>query len=175
MEENKVKSTGKTLTIIILSILLVLSLGYIGYDKFLIKETTNTETKNTKKINNEAKENTTTDNNDEENNSESVQKSKCSGTYYGEYSETSGQLTSDFKYTYVLNEDGTFTSDFSGVSGTKGVYTINDNTISFTGKDEITGPREEDPYYSTSDYVIADDCSYIIYNNGITKFKLNRR
>lgn len=78
---------------------------------------------------------------------------KCYGTYYGE----SGTL----KYTYVLNKDFTFTADFTGASATKGVFTINGNTVSFTGLKETTGPSDEDPHYSTSDYIMADDCSYI--------------
>ena len=66
---------------------------------------------------------------------------------------------------YVFKQDGTFTADYGGASSTSGVFTINDNTISITGKKEITGPREEDPYYATSDYIISDDCSYILIDS----------
>lgn len=76
---------------------------------------------------------------------------KCYGTYKHD------------NITFTLKSDGTFKSDFSGVSGTTGVFSINDNTVSLTGKKDTVGPREEDPYYHTSDYVIGDDCSYILY------------
>ena len=167
MGEKKTKSTGKTVAIAILSILLVGALGFIGYDKFIIKDIKTKQNKTTVTNKAIAKEECT----------EKEQKSKCSGTYYGEYSSTSpdGQITSNLKYTYVLNDDGTFTADFSGVSATKGVYTINDNTVSLTGQNETMGPREEYPIYSTSDYVIADDCSYILYNDETISFKLNRK
>ena len=84
--------------------------------------------------------------------------------------------TSNLKYTYILNQDGTFTSDFGGVSGSSGFYYINDNTISFIGTKDTVGPRDQDPHYATVDYVIADDCSYILYNdgNGIS-FKINKQ
>lgn len=165
MENKKQKSTGKTIAIVILVVLLICSLGYIAYDNFLIKnDSTKAESK--------SKEENSIKNVDKEcecnsNNNQNIP--KCYGTYYGEYSDS-------MKYTYVLKADGTFTANYSDVSGTKGVYTINDNTISFTGKDELGGPREEDPYYSTSDFVISDDCSYIIYNDGSDIiFKLNKQ
>ena len=88
----------------------------------------------------------------------------------------SNGTTSNLKYTYILNQDGTFTSDFGGVSGSSGFYYINDNTISFIGTKDTVGPRDQDPRYATVDYVIADDCSYILYNdgNGIS-FKINKQ
>ena len=84
-------------------------------------------------------------------------KVKCDGTY-----------TAD-GIKYVLKSDGTFESDFSGTSGTTGVFSINDNAVSFTGKKHTVGPREEDPYYESVDYVIADDCSKIEYRSGDTQ------
>ncbi len=168
MEEKKTKSTGKTVTIVILSILLVASLGFTCYDKLLKKEETKTVKNNINKNNKEEKEETNTD----------IKEQKCTGTYYGEYNNTNESgLTVDLKYTYTLNNDSTFTADFNGVLGTNGVYTINDNTVSFTGKTvrHTVGPREEDPYYSTVDYVIADDCSYILYNDEKISFKLNKK
>lgn len=100
---------------------------------------------------------------------------KCYGTYYGEYTTTENNLTLDLKYTYILSKDGTFTADFGGVSKTSGVFTINDNTISLIGKKEVAGPIEYDPMYSTEDYVIADDCSYIIITTGTSQFKVNKK
>lgn len=91
-------------------------------------------------------------------NNETV-KAKCSGTYYGEASGTS------IKYTFDLKDDGTFTADFSGVSGTHGTYVINGNTISFTQLKEIAGP-DESPYETVERY-IASDCSYIMYDGDI--------
>ena len=78
---------------------------------------------------------------------------RCEGVYYGE----SGSL----KYTYTLKDDGSFIADYSGVSGTHEVYTINDNTISMTGMAELGGPRDQVTYYMTEDAIIADDCSSI--------------
>lgn len=43
MKEKKQKSTGKTVTIVILAILLLGAVGFIGYDKFIEKEDTTTE------------------------------------------------------------------------------------------------------------------------------------
>ncbi len=45
MEKGKKKSTGKTVTIVILIILLFGSFGYIGYDKFYVKENSSTTSK----------------------------------------------------------------------------------------------------------------------------------
>lgn len=178
MEEKKTKSTGKTVAIIILSILLVGALGFIGYDKVLKKETkketTKIEKKDSKKNNTEQKETTNVDKTTADK-GEQIKKSKCTGTYYGEYIDKSGQITVELKYTYILNEDGTYTADLSGISRKNGVYTINDNTISLTSLKDTAGPREEDPHYVTADYVIADDCSYIIYNDNTITFKINRK
>lgn len=84
---------------------------------------------------------------------------KCYGTYKHD------------NITFTLKSDGTFETDFFGASGTTGVFSINDNTVSLTGHKDTVGPREEDPYYHTDDYVISDDCSYILYTEyGSTDF-----
>lgn len=84
----------------------------------------------------------------------------CEGEYYWEKYEEKDSLVIDSKVTYYLKKDGTYTAAFSGVSGTKGVSVINDNTLTLIGLKETAGPREQVPYYSSSDYIIADDCSY---------------
>lgn len=99
----------------------------------------------------------------------------CNGTYYGELllDETPR------KYTYTLNYDGTFTRSVE--EGTKsygaiGVYLIKSNTISLIAMDEANGSRDDDTYYKTNDYIIADDCSYIKAINGLGDyFILNRQ
>ena len=100
----------------------------------------------------------------------------CDGEYYGESSGTTPNgLSYDYKYTYNLNKDGTFTASFGDVSGTEGVYLINGNTISLIGKSETTGPEGEVTQYSTKDYIIADDCSYIKINDGEVSFDLKKQ
>ena len=91
---------------------------------------------------------------------------KCYGTYYGEYHNTeSNGLTVNYNYTYALNKDGTFSAKFGDTSSTTGTFTINDNTITFIRRKDTAGPRDETPYYYSEDFLIADDCSYILYDN----------
>ncbi len=163
--------------IIILAILVVGLGGYIVYDKVFVEtehsaEKNENETSNKKENKKEETSNNVVESepNTEVGNSSKVQtaKQKCTGTYYGASSATE-------TYKYVLNEDGTFTADFGGVSGTTGVYVITDNTISLIGKKDVVGPREQDPYYHTEDYLIADDCSSITVTKGAATFGLNRQ
>jgi len=182
MEEKK-QGKGLIIAVIILTLLTIGMGGFIVYDKVLSPSNVNNEEKtdSTKNENTteEEEQNTTTEpTNDEtstseENNAASsttTQTSKCTGTYYGELKDQ----YYDLKYTYVLDADGTFTARFGETSGTSGVYVINDNTVSFVGKKDTIGPRDQDPYYSTKDYVIADDCSYILVTDE-TPFKLTKQ
>lgn len=122
----------------------------------------------------EIKNNETTDERITESNKEN-KAPKCTGTYYGETSGTlPNGLAYDYKYTYVLNEDGTFTANY-GETSDKGTYVINDNTITLISAKHTTGPREEDPSYESVDYVIADDCSYIRVGDSTLKFNLMKR
>lgn len=182
MEKEKIKEkkSGKGLIVaLIISIIIILGLvAYICYDKEIIFSDKK-ETKESTTIKKSTKDETTTSSDEESNEStsKSTTKSKCYGTYYGEYIKDNFNL----KYTYVLNEDGTFTFDAGGVSGTSGIFVIIDNTISLIGHKEIVGPKEEDPYYTSVDYVIADDCSYFTYQELQTgpeepiSFKLYRK
>ena len=91
--------------------------------------------------------------------SESVQNTnatapKCTGTYVSE--ETS--------LSYTLNSDGTYTRKDGDVVH-EGYFMINENTISISERKHATGPRDQDPVYSTTDDIIADDCSYFIHNS----------
>lgn len=144
--------------------------GYIYYDKNLksVKSEDIKETYNNKK--DESKK-------EEINNQEEKEKTKtCYGTYYGEAKGTyPNGLSYDYKYTYNLKEDGTFTANFGGVTETSGVYVINDNTVSFISLKNIAGPKDEDPQYSTSDYLISDDCSYIKINLDNETLQLNKK
>ena len=177
---NKKSNTG-WVVYLILSLLIICGLiFYICYDKGIIFKTNSddsniedkTDVNNDNEKDQEAEKN---DGNAEEKTQGSIP--KCYGTYYGEYSETqSNGLTSNYEYTYILNQDGTFTADFGGVSGSSGFYYINDNTISLIGTKDTVGPRDQDPRYATVDYVIADDCSYILYNDGRgISFKINKQ
>lgn len=90
-----------------------------------------------------------------------VKKPKCTGNYVGSTSVTKNGYTAEYNYNYVLKEDGTFTVDY-GVTESKGTFVINGNTISLTGEKELHGPADVDTYYSTQDFIIADDCSFIL-------------
>lgn len=156
---------------LIFFIITTLSLaGYIYYDKNLksVKNRDIKETYNNKK--DESKK-------EETNKQEEKEKTKtCYGTYYGEAKGTyPNGVSYDYKYTYNLKEDGTFTANFGGVTETSGVYVINDNTVSFISLKNIAGPKDEDPQYSTSDYLISDDCSYIKINLANETLQLNKK
>ena len=177
MEERK----NKNGFIIIIVLLLLIIIGLIFYiflnnEKITAsKKQNNSELKQEISEEQEDKEDTTIDSSDN-NTTDNSGNQVCTGIYYGEAQGTlANGLSYDYKYKYILNSDGTFTASFGDVSSTSGVYVINDNTISLISKKESTGPREQDPYYSTTDYVIADDCSYIIYNSDSISFKLNKQ
>lgn len=164
--------------IVILAVLVAGLGGYIVYDKVLITAEKNENVTENKEKNKEKEQQEGNDSNNEleseentaiNDNSQSQSRTpRCTGTYYGAQSATE-------TYKYVLNTDGTFTAEFGGVSGTSGVYVINDNTISLIGKKDVVGPRNQDPYYNTEDYVIADDCSYITVTKGSATFGLNKQ
>lgn len=169
MEEKKKKSTGLIIMIIILILVILGLIGFILYDKDIInfksEEKKTTIQKTDKKEEKEEKEDNSTDS------SVSNVVSKCFGTYYGEYIDSNYNI----KVTYILKEDGTYTADYVS-SGEEGFFAIHDNTISLTHNKHVTGPREEDPYYNTDDYVMADDCSYFIINDGSgISYKVNKQ
>lgn len=171
VDKSKNKSNGKkdliTTIIILLMIIILLLVLFICYDKGIIFNK-NSSTSNSVEVNESNKQSASKKNNNEIDDTSNkdcnctttttAKTPRCYGTY-------SGQVTDSGVYTYVFKQDGTFTADYGGASSTSGVFTINDNTISITGKKEITGPREEDPYYATSDYIISDDCSYILIDS----------
>lgn len=166
---------GLILMVIILALLVIGLGGYIVYDKALDTEEKNNseisvEEKIKKKEQNDSKKNEASEVDEEANNTsqEPTATPRCTGTYYGALSATE-------TYKYILNTDGTFTAEFGEVSGTSGVYVINDNTISLIGKKDVVGPREQDPYYNTEDYVIADDCSSITVTKDSATFGLDRQ
>mgnify|MGYP004530395325 CR=1 FL=1 len=165
MEKSKTNNNGILICLLslICGALIMFLLCYFN----VIKINVQMEQCNEQKASNEEK--------DSSNSEKTPATAKCYGTYYGEYTSTENGLTLDLKYTYILNEDGTFTADFSNINKTSGTFTINDNTISLTGKKEITGPIDSDPTYQTQDYVIADDCSYFIVNTGNSTFKVNKK
>lgn len=186
------KKSGKgTLVALIISIIIIIALaGYICYDKVLLSnsetEKTSKSTANKKTIvetdkedDNDADETPVEKDNSNDNsqNSSSTSASKCTGTYYGEVSGSfNNGLSYEYRHTYTLNADGTFELNINNASGTRGVYVITGNTISLIGAKHTTGPITEDPQYSTADYVIANDCSYILVDagEGVT-FKANKR
>ncbi len=177
MHSDNERKTNFFIPFVIVLLVAVALAGYLGYEKIVLKnkennsnnnEVTNQESNKVenKEINNSSNETTNTpvENNESTTECQTLPTPKCVGTYYGEQS--------DFKYTYTLNNDGTFTLDVGGV-GTKGTFAINGNTISLTSQKHTTGPVELDPQYMTEDLVIANDCSYIVYDVG-TNFRLNK-
>ena len=166
--------------IVVLSILVVGLGSFIAYDKVLATTNSKDNTTSEKESKNEKEQDSENETNPEEvesdtnetvtdnTGSQTTTVPKCTGTYYGALSATE-------TYKYTLNADGTFSADFGGVSGTTGVYVINDNTISLIGKKDTVGPRDQDPYYKTEDYVIADDCSCIVVTKGSATFSLDRQ
>jgi len=160
--EEKSKKIGKTgiVVLVILLLLAALVAGVFFGPKFIESDTTKQlkkEVAELKKENNKLKAEEKADDMDEK---EKVDKNevaessklvspKCYGTYVA---------STNSKIKYVLKEDGSFAVE--GIDR-NGYFVINDNTISLISQKHTAGPKEEDPYYTTSDYVISDDCSTI--------------
>ncbi len=188
MIEDKKKNDNILIIVLVIAMMIIVGLvGYICYDKGVIFASyTSSDKKNlnsNNKVKDEKKDSTSKENSSSENEKEGENNAsssdgkakRCSGTYSGETSGTlSNGLSYSYKYVYTLSLDGTYTSVISDSASTTGVYVINDNTISFIGRKNNVGPREEDPYYTTSDYVIADDCSYIRVVSDTGNFNLNK-
>lgn len=173
------KSNEKFIIIIaILSIIVVCMGAFILYDKILKptnneivspeknhSETTKTENKNEK----EDEKDSTTNNEETKNSDEKVESTNCTGKYYGETSGTlNNGLSYNYKYTYILNTDGTYTANFSDVEKVSGTYTINNGTISFIRPMNTGGGTY------TENHRIAEDCSYITISDTTTTFNLNK-
>lgn len=159
--ENEKKNSKGTIVIIVILLILVVALGsYIGYDKFLSKDSTDTsttekksknETDVKKEVQNTEDDEKTSENIKTETNECSSNKVKCYGTYYVNGDANQG--------IYTLKDDGTYHVENTETSG---VFTINENTITFIEMKHTTGPRDQDPiYHSPKSYLIYDDCSKI--------------
>lgn len=123
-------------------------------------------------LSNQEQKNQITDD-DSDDNTSNDDSQFCTGKYYGETSGTlSNGLSYDYKYTYNLKDDGTFTASFGDVSSTEGKFLVNGNTISLIGKNETSSPEESAPSYSTRDYLISSDCSTIKIADGEISFDL---
>lgn len=180
-QDKPKKNTGVILTIVLL---VLLAVGGIGFGVWAMmdgnqrEDQLNQQISNLKTQNNELQDKLLKiDNENSNNNQVSDSGTYCVGTYYGEASGTlSSGLAYDYKYKYVLDDSGGFTADFGGVSGAKGFYVINGNTISLISERELTGSDGEATQYATKDYVIADDCSYIkVFDDGGVSFMLNKQ
>lgn len=88
---------------------------------------------------------------------------KCTGKYYGEKTGTENGVNFDFRYTYELREDGTYSVNYSDVQGADGKYVEIGNSICFVEPLEIVGPGDY-PHYSSYCSYIKDDCSSILKN-----------
>lgn len=180
MEEKKKSNMGLIIGVLVF---LVIGLGaFIFCDKVVFKdEVKQQENSNQEQNNKNEEDNTVVEEETETENCPEVKECEacpevkvpvCTGTYYGEKSGSAGNgLSYDYKYTYVLKNDGTFTADF-GTSSSAGTFVINGNTISLTGLKDTTGPEDQVTQYETTDLLIAADCSYIMYDdNGFKLYK----
>ena len=83
---------------------------------------------------------------------------KCTGKYYGEFIGSKNGINFDYRYTYELKADGTYTVNYSDVQQAEGKYLIIDNSICFAEPLEIVGPGDN-PHYSAYCNYIKEDCS----------------
>lgn len=111
-----------------------------------------------------------TDSEEDDHDDNDENKNSCVGTYYGELTGNEGRITYDYKYTFVLKEDNTYTADYSGISSMTGTYKIENGKIKFTHASE---GNDSNITEVTDEYDIADDCSYIVYVGDKT-FNLNK-
>ena len=88
---------------------------------------------------------------------------KCTGKYYGEKTGTENGVSFDYKYTYELREDGTYSVNYSDVQGADGKYVEIGNSICFVEPLEVVGPGDY-PHYNSYCSFIKDDCSSILKN-----------
>jgi len=173
MESNK-----KFGIIIGILIIIILVMGfYIVYDKvFFSLEDSNKNKESSAKVSekNTSKEKEDIDKDNEVTNKENEGSTNtCYGNYYGETSGTlPNGLSYDYKYTYVLNNDGTYTADFGGVSGNSGTYKIENGKVSFTHMPEVTGTDSNE---IVDTYAISADCSTITINVQEGSFNLIRK
>lgn len=156
------KNNALLVTTIILAILVASLGGYIVYDKLLKEEKTDVTEKKEKDVEELEKEDEEEVEVEEEKTDEQEQDAdkdnclqastvKCFGTYY-----VNGDINQGV---YHLNADGTYNVENKEESG---VFTINENTITFIQMKHTTGPRDLDPIYTNpTSYLIADDCSKI--------------
>ncbi len=148
---------GSVITIIILVILVIALSGYIGYDKFLIKDKT---TENTKQ-NEESKESTEK--------SDYVKTRTCTGFYKGTAALTQDFQTGDYEkgtLTIELKADSTYELKKENINGASGEYTIIDNILLLKTEPEICGPNMECDANYTQFLSISEDCSNISQGYG---------
>ncbi|HIR59678.1 MAG TPA: hypothetical protein IAB38_06470 [Candidatus Onthousia excrementipullorum] len=172
------KKTNKGLVITIILLLIIIGglVFYICYDKGIVFSSNDNEKKqeDIKRVDENSdtvdNNNNMSDNNGQDMTTDDIyNQKKCYGTYYGEgYGTYENGISWSEKATYVLNTDGTFTATFgdAGASATQGIYVTIGNTIIFIRSKDTFGPKDQDPYYYAESYVMADDCSYFIKNNG---------
>lgn len=172
MEIEKNKNNGSVIAIIILVILLIVLGGYIGYDKFLSKDTTSTTEKVLDSKTN-AKNEVETDKENEvettEEKSDYVKTRICTGIYSGTAALTENIQTGQYGkgiLSIELKTDGTYELKKENVNGASGTYTIIDNTLLLKTAPDTCGP-DMDCSAKYSDYLnISDDCSSISLGYG---------
>lgn len=144
------KSTGKTIAIVILIILLLGTLGYITYDKFITKDDTTELQKQVKSLNNQIENLKEKDSNT---NADPLKKLSGVWTYKESYKMDENNPC-EINVKLNMKDDGTYTYDNIATCGdgtiAKGTYAL--------GKDKIYLHNENcEPVIVSSD---SDECDY---------------
>ncbi|MBR2833817.1 MAG: hypothetical protein IKE75_05280 [Bacilli bacterium] len=151
------KSTGKNITIIVLIILLIGALGYIAYDKVIVKEN---------------KEPVKTKNNIEEQTTIKTDKISISDSYVydGEYT-ANPNLTAHLEL--KLNEDNTFLLyiGLTDAEALKGTYTLDDSKLTLYSIEADSSGYDHHVYEVNSD---TFECTYDENNNTVVINKWNQ-
>lgn len=152
--------------VVLLVILLILSFGYIAYDKFVVQKDLDEKILDLKeKVNSLSNFKSNVDNNTENNSDNISSDNSCSkymdAEFYGELVEDKGEYVYNVKEVLKLNSDGNYENYYEN-SGyyVKGTYIIENGKINLT----VTGGGSmENPVTvgSTKTYEISNDCSTI--------------
>lgn len=151
------KSTGKTIAIVILIILLLGALGYIAYDKVIVKESEKT---------------VKTENNTEEQTTIKTEKTSISDSYiYDGVYTANPDLTAHLEL--KLNGDNTFILyiGLNDAEALKGTYTLNDSKLMLYSIEADASGYDHHVYEVNSD---TFECTYDENNNTVVINKWNQ-
>ena len=167
MQEKRKSNVGLIISLVI-AILIIIALGiFIFFNVYAVRFDSKKE-KTEVVIKDEVDNNTVEEEaTKEESTTEATSSSKfrsCTGTYVGNVAISENIQTKQKEYgeaKIVLNEDSTFNFTKSN-GGEFGYYVIVDNSLVLLGLKHTTGPKDQDPAYtSLGSFVMSDDCSKI--------------